>query len=185
VGGGAPQAETGGAGFAASGPSIPDRLVVHVSGLVAVPGVYELPEHGRVADAIRAAGGLLAGARPDGLNLARPLTDGEQLHVPGPHEPGAPPPGPAPAGGSGTQAGAGAQAGAGQAGDAWLPDGRLDVNRATQADFEELPGIGPVLAERLVAHRDEVGRFENVGDLLAVRGIGEKTLAALADLITT
>jgi competence protein ComEA len=141
--------------------------VVHVSGLVANPGVYDLAPGGRVADAINAAGGTLPGAQVDGLNLARVLADGEQVHVPGPDEQ---PPG---------------QADGPPANSAWLPDGRLDVNRATQAELEELPGIGPVLAERIIAHREELGGFQSTGDLLGVHGIGEKTLAALADLLAT
>lgn len=140
-------------------------LVVHVSGHVARPGVHALPAGARVADALDAAGGALAGARLDALNLARTVADGEQVHVPAPDDPAAP------AADAPTDSGA------------WLPDGRLDITRATQEDFEELPGIGPVLASRIITHREEVGGFETIGDLLGVRGIGEKTLAELADLL--
>ena len=138
-------------------------IVVHVSGLVARPGVYTLEAGARVADAIESAGGTLPGAQLDRLNLAGVLTDAEKVHVPRPDEevPVTDDPGRA----------------------AWLPDGRLDVNKATVADLEELPGVGPVTAERIVTHREEVGGFASIGDLLEVRGIGEKTLAALADLL--
>ena len=115
-------------------PTPASGSVVHVSGLVANPGVYDLPAGGRVADALNAAGGTLPQARLDGLNLARVLADGEQVHVPGPDE--EPPP----------------QAGGPPADSAWLPDGRLDVNRATQAELEELPGIGPVLTGSEYTH---------------------------------
>lgn len=145
-----------------------DEIVVHVAGEVAAPGLYRLPDGARIADALDEAGGPLPDAALDTLNLARPLTDGEQLLVPGP----APPPGadaddhaaPAPP-------------------SAWRPDGLLDLNRATVEDFDQLPGIGPVLAERIHAHREDVGGFTAVGDLREVTGIGEKKFQALAELV--
>ncbi|HWB71256.1 MAG TPA: helix-hairpin-helix domain-containing protein, partial [Egibacteraceae bacterium] len=80
---------------------------------------------------------------------------------------------------------AGQPAGAGSAlPDARRPDGRLDLNRATVDDLEELPGIGPVLAERIVAHREQRGGFAAGGDLREVRGIGEKTFQTLAELVS-
>lgn len=140
------------------------EVVVHVSGDVAAPGIYRLSDGARVADAIDAAGGALPGVVLDGLNLARPLTDGEEVIVrrPAAHrgaeEPGRP--------------------------DAWRPDGRLDLNLATAEDLQSLPGVGPVTAERIIEHRQRVGRFAAVTDLRAVPGIGEKRLQALADLVT-
>lgn len=146
-----------------------EELVVHVAGQVAAPGLYRLPGGARVADALDEAGGPLPDAVLDGLNLARPLSDGEQLLVPGP----APPPGEHPDGGGQPQAAA----------SAWRPDGLLDLNRATPADLEELPGIGPVLAARIVAYREDVGGFTAVGDLRDVGGIGEQKFQAIADLV--
>lgn len=149
-----------------------EELVVHVAGEVAAPGLYRLPAGARVADALGEAGGPLAEAVLDALNLARPLSDGEQLLVPGPPPPAGDP------GDPGTAAHPHAVAAS-----AWRPDGLLDLNRATPADLEELPGIGPVLAERIAAHRDQVGGFTAVGDLREVPGIGEKKFQAIAELV--
>ncbi len=143
----------------------PALLTVHVAGAVHRPGVVTLAYGTRVADAITAAGG----ARPDGVldtvNLARLLEDGERVLVPSAEDP-------APAG----------QDGAG--GTAARPDGRLDLNRATAGELEELPGIGPVLAQRIVDHREDHGPFTQVGDLREVPGIGERTFQTLAELVT-
>jgi competence protein ComEA len=140
-------------------------VLVHVAGAVHRPGVVELVTGDRVADALDAAGGLLSTASVAALNLARPLVDGEQLLVPTVDE---------------IAAGAGA---APAADDPALPDGRLDLNRASAADLEELPGVGPVLAARIVAHRTEQGPFTAAAELRAVSGIGEATWAALRDLV--
>jgi competence protein ComEA len=147
---------------AATAPSAAPEVVVHVAGAVGAPGVYRLAAGSRVADALERAGGALPEAQLAALNLARSLADGEQVLVAGP---GVPPPAAAPA--------AGAQ----------RPDGLLDLNRATAADLEDLPGVGPVLAERIVAHRDEIGGFTSVDQLHDVSGIGESTFADLAPLV--
>lgn len=139
----------------------PVRLTIHVAGAVHRPGVVTLPHGARVTDAIDEAGG----ARPDAvlaaLNLARLLEDGERVLVPSPDDPEVPA-----AGGAGERA-----------------DGRVDLNRATAAQLEELPGIGPVLAQRIVAHREDHGPFTEVGDLREVPGIGERTFQSLAELV--
>jgi competence protein ComEA len=139
-------------------------LTVHVVGEVLAPGVVGLPADARVQDAIAAAGGPTVEARLEALNLARPLQDGEQLVVPGP----------SPAGDATT----GADAGTGV-----LDDGRVDLNRASAAELETLPGIGPVLAQRIVSHREDHGPFSAPGDLRAVAGIGERTFQTLAELV--
>lgn len=140
-------------------------LVVHVVGLVVRPGVVRVPDGSRVADAIRAAGGLRPGARGITLNLARRLVDGEQLVV---------------------SRGA-ARAGEGQGGaavtasqSATVGDGPLDLNSATLEQLESLPGVGPVLAGRIVEWRVAHGRFSSVEELGEVTGVGDKTLANLA-----
>ncbi len=192
--GGRPLPEAFGEPGAAASPAstAPASLVVHVAGLVARPGVYTLPAGARVGDAVTAAGGALPGAALDGLNLARPLGDGEQLLVPdgaappppsGPTAtPGAAAPGPATPGAAtpGTAAPGAALPGA-VASEATPP---LNLNQATAAELEQLPEIGPVLAERIVAYRDEIGGFPDVGALRDVPGIGEKTFQALAPLVT-
>lgn len=167
--GGAPATGAEGAAVSEQPPFAGEELVVHVTGEVAAPGLYRLPDGARVADALEEAGGALPEAALDALNLARPLADGEQVLVPGPP----PPPGEGDAGGAVHAPASG-----------WRPDGLLDLNRATPEEFAELPGIGPVLAERIAAHREEVGGFRAVGDLRDIAGIGEKKFQAVADLVT-
>ena len=131
-------------------------ITVHVSGAVLHPGLVSLPAGARVADAVVAAGGATAGAVLTALNLAAPVSDGQQLVVP--------------------EQGAGT--GSGAAG-----DGRISINTADAAALEGLPGVGPVLAERIVEHRDRYGPFAVVEDLLDVPGIGEAKLAALREMV--
>ncbi|MDJ1115298.1 ComEA family DNA-binding protein [Microbacterium dauci] len=144
-------------------PSVaPAAVYVHVSGEVAEPGLYRLDDGARVVDAVSAAGGFTDAATPEGINLARLVSDGEQLHVPAEGE--APP--------VGTDA-PGASA-----------DGTINLNTADLAALDTLPRVGPAIAQRILDWRDEHGRFTSVDDLLAVPGIGEKMLAALRDLVT-
>lgn len=151
------------------------EVIVHVAGAVAKPGVYTLPGGSRVGDAVAVAGGALPRAVLDGLNLARPLTDGEQVLVPDksavPAATGAAP--------TGGVAGGAAAGGAVPAGGE-VP---VSLNTATVADLETLPGIGPVLAQRIIDHRDSIGGFTEVGELRDVSGIGEKTFQSLAPLV--
>lgn len=147
------------------------RVYVDVVGAVRHPGMFVLPKDARVLDAISAAGGFAATAQRDAVNLARPLTDGEQLVVP---ERGAAPPG---AAGGGVPVG-GADGASGAAG------GKVNLNTATQDQLEELPRIGPALAQRILQWRKQNGRLTSVDDLLAVPGIGDKMLASLRDLVT-
>lgn len=147
----------------------PAEVYVHVSGAVRHPGLYVLDQGARVVDAIAAAGGYADGADGAAVNLARAVDDGEQLHVPMQGED---------AGASGGTGG-GATGGSGAAG-----DGRVNLNTADAAALETLPRIGTALAERILAWRDENGRFTSVEDLLAVPGIGEKMLESLRDLVS-
>ena len=154
-----------GQGPAAGAGSPQAAATVHVVGEVRRPGVVRVPAGSRVGDAVEAAGGLTGQADEQRLNLARPVTDGEQILVlrPGeePPPPAAPPGGGAPAGGDATG------------------DGPLDLNTADQAALEGLPGVGPVTAEYILAWREENGQFTTVDELMEVSGIGEKTLATL------
>ena len=136
------------------------ELYVHVLGAVARPGLYVLHRDARLVDAVAAAGGTTEEADLAAVNLARLLEDGEQIVVPAV---GAAP--------EASQAPGGAAPG----------DERIDLNTADQAALESLPRIGPALAERIIAWREENGRFRSVDDLLAVPGIGEKLLAGLRD----
>ena len=140
-------------------------LVVDVEGRVRRPGLVRLPAGSRVADAVRSAGGSEPGAVLARLNLARVLTDGEQLLVPGPGD--AVPP-PAPSGTSAAVSGASAP---------------VDLNAATQEGLDALPGVGPVLAGRIVAWRAAHGRFTSVDELGEVPGIGPKALERLRPLV--
>ena len=158
----------------------PVEVVVHVTGAVAAPGVVTLDGGARVAEAIAAAGGATGEARLDHLNLARPLEDGEHVHLPVDGED--PPPiatGPGSGGAGGPGGGAGGAGGAGGGG-----DDSVDLNRATAEELQRLPGIGPSKAEAVVRHREQHGPFAVPGDLREVPGIGEKTFQQLADLVT-
>jgi len=134
---------------------------VHVSGAVREPGLYVVGADARVIDAISAAGGLADDADESAINLARAVTDGEQLVVP---TEGEAPPAPTARGGS--------------------APGLISINTADAAALEELPGIGPALAGRIIDWRDTEGPFGTVDDLLAVSGIGPKVLESLRDLVT-
>jgi competence protein ComEA len=148
-------------------PELSGEVTIHVAGQVHRPGLVVVPIGARVADAIEAAGGPTAAAELGALNLARLVTDGEQIVVSAI--------GDAPAAGDGS-----VDAAAG----AWGADGLLDLNAATAADLEELPGVGPVLAGRIVDWREQHGPFVDVGQLREVSGIGEKTFQSLAELVT-
>jgi competence protein ComEA len=151
------------------------EVVVDVEGRVRRPGLQRLPPGSRVADAVRAAGGTTAGALIASLNLARVLSDGEQLLVPGPGDPTTA------AGASGSAAGGGASAGG--AGGSPATGVPVDLNAATQQGLDALPGIGPVLADRIVAWRTQHGRFSSVDELAEVPGIGPKALERLRPLV--
>jgi competence protein ComEA len=138
-------------------------VVVSVVGLVARPGLVSLPAGARVADAVEAAGGFRPEADPASVNLAAVVTDGEQIAV---GLPGAPVAG----GGGGSDS-------------PRSSGGRVDLNAATAAELDALPGIGPVLAERIVAYRDAEGPFRSVDQLDDVPGIGPAIAAELADLV--
>ena len=140
--------------------------VVDVVGKVRRPGVYRLGSGARVQDAVTAAGGMLPGVDRAGVNLARRLTDGEQVLI------GLPPAAGPPATGAGSGIGTPAAA------------GPVDLNTATAAQLDGLPGVGPVLAQRIVDWRSQHGRFGSVDDLSKVSGIGDAKLADLRPLVT-
>lgn len=143
-------------------------VVVHVAGAVATPGVVELEPGARVIDAVEAAGGADDDADLDRLNLAARVADGERVLVQRVGDP----PDPTAAPDEEATTGAGAA------------DGLVDLNTATSAELEELPGIGPALAAAIIAERERRGRFRNVQELREVRGIGEKRFADLEGLVT-
>lgn len=145
---------------ASSAPEAGGFVVVDVAGKVRRPGIVRLPLGSRVDDAVRAAGGPLPGATYDGLNRARKLTDGEQVLV-------------------------GVRPVSGAAGSAPATDARVDLNAADVTALDALPGIGPVLAQKIVDWRTEHGRFASVDQLREVSGIGESKFAALKNKVRT
>lgn len=143
-------------------------IIVHVAGMVRLPGVYQLAEGDRVIDAIDLAGGARRGAALEALNLAAVLTDGQQVLVPKRGAASAP---------GGPAAGDSAPVGG--------PSGSLvNINSADAAALDSLPGIGEVLAQRIIDHREAHGPFGSVDELISVSGIGEVTLEELRPLVT-
>jgi competence protein ComEA len=126
--------------------------------------VYTLLQDSIVKDAMEAAGGPTEDADLERINLAFPVSDGQQVHVPrqGEDSPPAPPPSGQPA-----------------------PGGKVNINTAGQDLLESLPGIGPALAQRIVDYRQTHGPFEHIEDVTEVSGIGDATFEAIRDLITT
>jgi competence protein ComEA len=141
------------------------EVVVDVAGKVRHPGIVRLPAGSRVVDAVDAAGGPRRGVDLGALNLARVLVDGEQVVV------GVPEP-------------AGVAASAASAPGAGSPGALVNINTATQAELETLPGIGPVTAQAILQWRSDNGAFGAVDELMEVSGIGEATLADLAPFVT-
>lgn len=133
----------------------PATVIVDVVGAVRSPGVVELPVGARVLDAVNAAGGLRPGKRA-GVNLARKLVDGEQISVGTTNE---------------------SASGSGSA-------GLLNLNSASASELDQLPGIGPVLAGRIVEYRDRHGPFRSANELDNVTGVGPAVLADLLKLVT-
>ncbi|NBR94203.1 MAG: ComEA family DNA-binding protein [Actinobacteria bacterium] len=147
-------------------------LVVDVQGQVQNPGVYQLPEGARVGDAIKAAGGVREGSDTTSVNLARFLEDGEQIYLSGPGTVGTV--GTVGTGGEALQS----------AGGVGFGRGRLNLNRASENELDGLPGVGPVLAKRIVAYRTEHGNFGSVSELQKVSGIGPSKFSELRDFVT-
>lgn len=138
-------------------------VFVHVAGAVKTPGVLELPVGARVIDALEAAGGGLADADLDRLNLAAKVTDGQRVLV---SKVGAP--------AAATESGASSDVSA---------TAVIDLNNATSAQLETLPGIGPSLAGAIISERERRGGFRSVNELREVRGIGEKRFADLRERV--
>ncbi|MCY4620228.1 MAG: helix-hairpin-helix domain-containing protein [bacterium] len=140
----------------------PALVTVHVSGAVATPGLVVLPDGSRVADAVAGVGGALPGSELRLVNLAAPVTDGMHLDIPW----------------AGDRPGAVVSASSG-AGSSYP----IDLNRADQVALTGIPGVGEVLALRIVAHREAHGPFMTTEDLLDVPGIGEGRLAGMRDYV--
>lgn len=167
---------------AAPGPTTPQEVVVDVTGAVARPGVVRLPAGARVVDALTAAGGATPDADLARLNLARVLVDAEQVRVARQGDPLEDPAPDALAAPGDDPAGAAERGPGGAAGSATGGDARIDLNTADAATLETLPGIGPVLAGRIVTHRQE-RPFGSVDELTDVVGIGPALLEQLRDRV--
>jgi len=177
-------------------------IIVHVAGAVAEPGVYSLEPGARVADALSAAGGALKAADTDCINLALPVRDGEQVYVP-PRQAGV---------GAGNDPAASSDGGgqpqprqsavpgippnraditrsapdpAGVPATSNVPPtGLININTASAEELQVLPGVGPVLAQRIIDYRSANGPFVAVDDLVSVSGIGQAKLAKIAPAAT-
>jgi competence protein ComEA len=155
-----------------------EPIAVHVIGAVPRPGLYKFPKNSRVQDAIDAAGGLLAEADPNAVNLAALLEDGQQLDIPyqAGHEP------------------ANESSGVSQSGEPFTQPQEnntgsqsadlININTATLEELDSLPGIGPTVAQNIIDFREENGPFQQIEDLLNVSGIGPATFENIKDLIT-
>lgn len=137
------------------------QIYVHVLGAVHNPGLFELGSGARVIDAIASAGGFLAEANRGGVNLAREISDGEQIVVP---KIGEIPPASSPTG--------------------VAARGKVNINRASSSELQSLPHVGPAMADRILDWRKDNGHFSSIDDLLNVSGIGQKTFESLKDLVT-
>ena len=131
------------------------KLTVYISGAVATPGVYALPEGSRVDAAVQAAGGLLPGAEQGSINLAKPLEDGQQINVPGIVD------------------------------TSHINVGRININTATVTELDTLPGIGKATAQSIVDYRLQHGPFQVIQEIQNVPGIGPATFAGIQDYINT
>jgi competence protein ComEA len=141
-------------------------IIVYVAGAVTVPGIYSLGSEARVNDALVAAGGAASDANLDVVNLAAPVHDGERVYVPVVGETVPPAIQLAPPD------------------EATTPSEPVNINTATAAQLDVLPGVGPTTAAAIVAHRDQHGPFQTIDQLGDVRGIGPAKLDALRGLVT-
>lgn len=155
-----------------------ETLFVHIGGCVLSAGVYELPAGSRIADAVAAAQGFTDDAAPDAVNLARLLSDGERIIVPSAAEYELSQSGQANGGEEVVSAGVATEGASSE------PGGKVNINAASASELEALPGIGPALAQRIVASRQSQGPFAQCEDIMRVSGIGQKKYDGLADCIS-
>ena len=144
-------------------------IFVEVGGEVKKPTVVELSEGSRVADAIEAAGGVTENADLTEINRAAFVSDGEKIFVPAAAE--------------SLAAEGGSQDMSGVSGGNLYSDGKININTADSDKLQELNGVGPVTAEKIISYRNENGRFKSIEDIKNVSGIGEKTFEKFKDKI--
>lgn len=143
-------------------PSDPPGIRVSIQGAVATPGIYQLPPGSIMESALQAAGGLLPQADEGRLNRVALLTDGQEIRVP------LRTPTPAAAASSSLKPATG---------------GKINLNMSSQTELDSLPGIGPVLAQRIIEYREQYGPFQSADDLLHVKGIGPSLLEKIRELV--
>lgn len=141
------------------------RVIVHVTGAVRAPDVYNLPADARIKDLVLAAGGLSPDADPERINLAERLADGQKIHIP-------------------RQGEAASQSSAELSKGDTAQSGRINLNTASAEQLEQLSGIGQALAKRIVEYRDQHGPFRSIEDLQEVRGIGAQLFSEIAAQLT-
>lgn len=146
-------------------PPTPGPLLIHVTGAVINPGLYELPRNSRAGDAVKMAGGFSAEADTEFANLAAPLQDGQQVIIPNKGDISVQVSSRNPVSAQNQQV--------------------ININAASADELQELPGIGPTRAQDIIEYRDQHGAFQSIDDLLNVPGIGPTTLENLKELITT
>lgn len=146
-------------------PTVQPPILVYVSGGVQVPDVYRLPAEARVKDLILAAGGIRPDADLETVNLAAPLEDAQHVHVP-------------------LLGDAPAESQSVSAPEAGADSGLLNINTASAEQFDQLPGVGMTIAERIVAYRESNGPFVSIADLRNVQGIGPALLEKITVLVT-
>lgn len=153
----------------------PSEVVVHVSGAVAAPGVYRLPSTARVLDGLEAAGGPTTDGNPQALNLAARVRDGQQIVVPDRTQR-------TPTAERGPDAESRSDAQLRSAASA--EQSKIDLNHASEAQLDTLPGIGTVIARRILDYRQRVGPFERVEQLLDAKLVNRSTYEQVKDLVT-
>ena len=142
----------------------PAVLVVDISGCVKTPGIYETPDGTRLHEVIELAGGLTKDADIDAINQAEPVTDGQKILIPAKMEAGK--------GDSGTTSSEASASG-----------GKININQADITGLQEIPGVGPATADKIIQYRESNGKFQSIEDLKNVSGIGDKTFQKMRDRI--
>lgn len=154
-----------------------DTIIVHITGEVKEPGIIELPSEARIADAIEAAGGVTENADLDEVNLAFVLSDGQKIYIPNKNEK--------------EISGEKVYITAGSGNNVIVEDKvergkkkKVNINEAKQEDFEQLPGIGPSIAKKIIEYREKNGKFTSIDELQEVKGIGEAKFENIKEYVT-
>ncbi|MGE5654649.1 MAG: helix-hairpin-helix domain-containing protein [Bacillota bacterium] len=161
-----PRGSEGSSNVSVSNPPVAvaksEQVIVHISGAVRQPGLYSVPLGARLNDAVQIAGGALAEADLDAVNLAAPLVDGQKYLIPV----------------------KGQQATALSSGSTSPSSGKININTAEAKTLEQLPGVGEVRAKAIIEYRQKNGPFRSIEDLKKITGIGDKTFEQLRDQVT-